>query len=197
MVEAGGEPTGLVNGHPVVQRRLLRHDADAVTQFDGIVDGMPAEHADRSGVGTDGAQHGLNRRRFAGPVVAQQGEHDTGGNAPGDVVDGPGLAERFGDGRELDHSRRGSLTHHWASELGVAGSVSANTGSGASRSACSIRSRISSTDSPLLRASAIACRIRSPINATRSLRQRSDAFFFTANPVPRMVSKTPSLWSWL
>ncbi|MNJ97980.1 hypothetical protein D3C87_157380 [compost metagenome] len=105
------------HGQVVGQREVLVHHADARCQRGvGPAGGQGlAEDLDTAGVGHIVAEQDRHQGRFAGAVLAQQGQHFALPQRKRNIVVGRQAAEAFGDPRQLQGERR--LVHR-AEDLG-------------------------------------------------------------------------------
>ena len=86
LLEAGGEPADLADGHPVIEFGALRDVTDAFAQQGGVLPGVVAEDARDAAIGRRESVEDADGRGLAGAVVAKQGKDGPGRHAEAKVV---------------------------------------------------------------------------------------------------------------
>ena len=98
----------LADGEDPLDPRRLQHDADAVVERPVGPARVDAEHRDLAGGGVPVALEDLDRRRLAGPVLAEQAVHLAGTDVERQPVDGGDLGVALDETADLDE-RSGPL----------------------------------------------------------------------------------------
>src|SRR5205814_700758 len=93
MVKPGSEPSDFADGHPVKKLRPLGDVADLVSQWNRVVPAILAKNRRRTFVSGKQASEHFDGRRFAGPIVAEQGVDRAGRDIEIQVEDARRAAE--------------------------------------------------------------------------------------------------------
>src|SRR5205807_1386592 len=103
-LDAGAEAEVFGGTHLGVERAVLRHVADAASDFERVPEDVKAVDGGGAGGGGQEAGEDAHGGRLAGAVGPEEADHTAARHVEGDVADGGVVAEKLGQLVDVDHS---------------------------------------------------------------------------------------------